>query len=207
VVGPRGSSPEPADSKIAARTPLARIATSDLPSMLHGLHPLHHADRPSMTDPLTASTQWMINDTPPPDRRVHIHRSSSASPQGLGDHSGRADRVPTTRPTRPCPAHRIRLRAAYRNASDSTSRAVKTSQRTPQDPRQAERWRRTPLGRRCHTPQRAPPRRASVPQDSHWPRASSTQATLGDRRRRGGIHRRVRRRWGAAARCDADRWR
>jgi hypothetical protein len=39
------------------------MATSDLPSMLDGLHPLPHADRSSMTDPLTASPQWMINDT------------------------------------------------------------------------------------------------------------------------------------------------
>ena len=37
------------------------MATPYLPSMLHGLHPLHHTGRPSTAD--LFSPQWMISDT------------------------------------------------------------------------------------------------------------------------------------------------
>src|SRR4051794_28171589 len=46
--------------KNAATWELACIATSDLQPELSGLHTMHHADMPSMTDPLTTSPKWMI---------------------------------------------------------------------------------------------------------------------------------------------------
>ena len=82
-----------------------------------------------MTDPLTISPQWMIKRCPLRDRRSAStrHQPDKRAWRSLRGRAGRVRNRPVaagTRPTRPRPPRRNRLRVAYRNASDSTSRAV-----------------------------------------------------------------------------------